>query len=84
MRRFEIVDFPTDQLKLIVFGRVVDTQRAKDAFGFRPEFSTADSIVDFRDNRRGELHPGPVERPPWERELFDYLKRKAQAEKETV
>ena len=84
MRRFEIVDFPTDQLKLIVFGRVVDTQRAKEAFGFEPQFTTADSIVDFRDNRRGELHPGPVERPPWERELFEYLKRKAQAEKETV
>jgi UDP-glucose 4-epimerase len=83
MRRFDIVDFPTDQLKLIVYGRVVDTQRAKDAFGFQPEFSTFDSLVDFRDNRAGELAPGPVERPPWERELFEYLK-KAQSEKETV
>ncbi|MEA2451848.1 MAG: UDP-glucose 4-epimerase [Actinomycetota bacterium] len=83
MRRFDIVDFPTDQLKLIVYGRVVDTQRAKDAFGFAPQFSTFDSLVDFRDNRAGELAPGPVERPPWERELFEYLK-KAQTQKETV
>ena len=84
MRRFDIVDFPTDQLKLIVFGRVVDTTRAKEAFGFNPSFTTAESLLDFRDNRTGELTPGPVERPPWERELFDYLRKKAQAEKETV
>jgi UDP-glucose 4-epimerase len=84
MRRFDLVDFPTDQLKLIVFGRVVDTQRAKQSFGFAPEFSTFDSLIDFRDNRTGELAPGPVERPPWERELFDYLKKKAREQKETV
>jgi UDP-glucose 4-epimerase len=84
LRRFDVVDFPTDQLKLIVYGRVVDTQRAKEAFGFAPQFTTMESLIDFRDNRTGELTPGPAERPPWERELFDYLKRKARAEKESV
>jgi UDP-glucose 4-epimerase len=84
MRRFDIVDFPTDQLKLIVYGRVVDTARAKKHFGFAPQFSTADTLIDFRDNRTDDLTPGPSERPPWERELFDYLRKKAQSEKESV
>jgi UDP-glucose 4-epimerase len=84
MRRFDIVDFPTDQLKLILYGRVVDTTRAKEAFGFSPRFSTLESLIDFRDNRKDDLSPGPSPRPSWERELFEYLRRKAQAEKETV
>jgi UDP-glucose 4-epimerase len=84
LKRFNVVDFPTDQLKLLLFGRVVDTARAKDAFGFAPRFSTFDALVDFRDNRSTELTPGPGQRPSWERELFEYLKSKAQAEKETV
>jgi UDP-glucose 4-epimerase len=84
LKRFNVVDFPTDQLKLLLFGRVVDTTRAKNAFGFAPRFSTFDALVDFRDNRSTELTPGPGQRPSWERELFEYLKSKAQAEKETV
>jgi UDP-glucose 4-epimerase len=84
MKRFDIVDFPPDQLKLILFGRVVDIQRARAAFGFDPKFSTLDALLDFRDNRRDDLAPGPSPRPSWERELFDYLKQKSQGAKETV
>ena len=83
-KRFDVVDFPTDQLKLIVFGRVVDTTRAKEAFGFAPKFTTVDALVDFRDNRTARPDAGPGPRPSWERELFEYLKQKTKAEKETV
>lgn len=84
IKRFDIVDFPIDQLKLLLFGRVVDTQRAKQAFGFAPAHSTLDSLIDFRDNRSADLAPVNGPRPAWERELFEYLKEKSQTEKETV
>lgn len=84
IKRFDIVDFPIDQLKLLLFGRVVDTQRAKQAFGFQPEYPTVDALIDFRDNRSEDLTPLRGPRPAWERELFTYLKQKARAEKETV
>jgi UDP-glucose 4-epimerase len=84
LRSLKVVDFPTDQLKLILFGRVVDTSRAKRAFGFAPRFTTEECIVDFRDNRDRDYVPEPNLRPTWERELFEYLRQKAEGERETV
>ncbi|HYP23905.1 MAG TPA: NAD-dependent epimerase/dehydratase family protein [Actinomycetota bacterium] len=80
LRRFGLVDFPTDQLKLIVYGRVVSTQRAKEALGFRPKRTTEETLMDFRDHRRADLVPSAEKHPAWERELFDYL-RSRQPEK---
>jgi len=77
LRSFNVVDFPTDQLKLILYGRVVDTGRAKEAFGFAPRYSTRASLEDFRDHHRGELAPEPSVRPHWERELFEYLRTRS-------
>ncbi|MDQ3941328.1 MAG: NAD-dependent epimerase/dehydratase family protein [Actinomycetota bacterium] len=74
LRTIKAVDFPTDQLALILFGRVVNTRRAKEAFGFAPRFTTEDAIRDFRDNRSEDLTPIPSHRPAWEQELFDYLR----------
>ncbi|MFN2525262.1 MAG: NAD-dependent epimerase/dehydratase family protein [Actinomycetota bacterium] len=85
LRRFETVDFPLDQLKLIVFGRVVDTSRAKEAFGFAPKFSTQQTIRDFKENRTDDYTVEPSNRRPgWERELFDYLNRRSSRAKERV
>lgn len=85
LKSFGLVDFPVDQLRLVLFGRVVDTRRAKEVLGFAPRYSTEETIKDFRDNRTQDHLPvatGP--RPAWERELFEYLKRLSTAEKETV
>ncbi|HEU4480947.1 MAG TPA: NAD-dependent epimerase/dehydratase family protein [Actinomycetota bacterium] len=84
LRRFGLVDFPTDQLKLILFGRVVNTQRAKAAFGFSPNFSTLDTLKDFRDHRIHDQVPEPSAHPTWERELFEYLKQRATNDREKV
>jgi UDP-glucose 4-epimerase len=77
LRSFNAIDFPTDQLKLILFGRVVDTQRAKAAFGFAPRYTTATALKDFRDRHRTELSPEPNVRPNWEKELFEYLRSRS-------
>ena len=74
LRRFGLVDFPTDQLNLIVYGRVVSTQRARASLGFEPRRTTEAALLDFRDHRRADLVPSATNHPAWERELFDYLK----------
>jgi UDP-glucose 4-epimerase len=75
LRRFGLIDFPTDQLKLMLFGRVVDTRRAQERLGFVPAFSTLETLQDFRDHRNHEIVPEPNVRPSWERELFEYLRQ---------
>ncbi|MDP9067541.1 MAG: NAD-dependent epimerase/dehydratase family protein [Actinomycetota bacterium] len=83
LRRFGVIDFPTDQLKLMLFGRIVDTQRARERLGFSPRYSTADTLKDFRDHRGKDVLPEPNLRPTWERELFEYLRQRSQ-QRQTV
>lgn len=83
LRRFGVIDFPTDQLKLMLFGRVIDTRRAKETLGFSPVYSTRETLHDFRDRRDGDILPEPNLRPTWERELFEYLKQRND-ERQTV
>jgi UDP-glucose 4-epimerase len=82
LRRFGLVDFPVDQLKLILYGRAVLTRRAKKALGFRPAYSTEDCVIDFR--KRRESRDEPDSRPTWERDLLTYLKNRTAKERETV
>lgn len=83
LRRFGVVDFPTDQLKLMLFGRVVDTRRARELLGFVPRFTTRETLEDFRDHRTRDVTPEPNTRPTWERELFEYL-RQRNAQRATI
>lgn len=85
LRRFETIDFPLDQLSLIVFGRVVDTSRAREGFGFDPKFTSRDTLLDFKDHRSDDYAIERSDRRPgWERELFDYLNRRANQTPERV
>jgi UDP-glucose 4-epimerase len=84
LRRFGLVDFPTDQLKLLLFGRVVDTSRAKESLGFRPRFTTKDAILDFRQHRIGGKGPEQRTHPTWERELFEFLRQRSERREERV
>ena len=78
LRRFGVIDFPTDQLKLMLFGRVVDTRRARERLGFAPTFTTAETLQDFRDHRNHEVITESSTRPTWERELFEYLRQQSE------
>ena len=82
LRRMGLVDFPVDQLKLLLYGRVVNTLRAKQAFGFSPRYTTEESLLDFHNRRDGVDEPDA--RPTWERELLDYLMSRTDGEKESV
>ncbi len=84
LRGIRVVDFPTDQLNLIVFGRVVDTTRARERLGWRPKWTTEQALLDFKDHRQQEAEPPPTSRPSWERELFEYLRERTGSTKEPV
>jgi len=47
LRRAGKVDFATDQLQFLLYGRVVDTARLKDRFGYSPAYTTRAALQDF-------------------------------------
>jgi UDP-glucose 4-epimerase len=69
LRRFNVIDFPTDQLKLLLYGRVLSIKRAREVLGFAPRYTTKQTLLDFRDHRADEDVPGDPTRPTWERDL---------------
>lgn len=79
LRRSNLVDFPQDQLAVLMYGRVLDSGRARSAFGFAPKYTTAAALDDFKRHRAPEQRPSMQRRHSWERELFNYLNRRGQS-----
>lgn len=69
LRRFGVIDFPTDQLKLLLYGRVLNIRRAREQLGFTPRYTTKQTLIDFRDHRAADDVIGDRSRPTWERDL---------------
>jgi UDP-glucose 4-epimerase len=46
-RRARLVDFSPEQLRLLNFGRVVDTTKLRTEFGFTPRWTTMQAFDDF-------------------------------------
>ncbi|MEO7804638.1 MAG: NAD-dependent epimerase/dehydratase family protein [Actinomycetota bacterium] len=72
LRRAGVVDFPTDQISLIVHGRVVDNTRLKKLFGYVPRYTTGQAFRDFV-AARGDNVSGPRALVDWEKELYGLL-----------
>jgi UDP-glucose 4-epimerase len=47
LRGARVVDFSADQVRLLNFGRVVDTKRLKQVFGYTPRWTTREAFDDF-------------------------------------
>lgn len=73
LRRLGVVDFPVDQLSLLMYGRVVDTSRLKRTLSFTPKYSTEATIVDFMGRREQGASVARQSRPAWERDLVRYV-----------
>lgn len=62
--RLGVADFPIDQLRVLLYGRVLGAIRAKRSLGFMPRYSTEASIVDFKQRQNGDVSTpaakGPV------------------------
>lgn len=76
LRRMGAVDFSSEQVDLIMHGRVVDNHRLKEVFGFEPKFSTVDAFRDFISSRGAEVL-GPSVIAEWERDLYEFVIRTA-------
>ncbi len=78
LRRSGRADVAPDQLRMLQFGRVMDTTKLREEFGFQPRYTTREAFEDFLERRR--LHGGidGEEVVRWERELYDFLQRKGQ------
>jgi UDP-glucose 4-epimerase len=46
LRQVGVADFTGDQLELLTYGRVLDTTRMTDRFGFAPKYTTAQAVVE--------------------------------------
>ncbi|MFD0275953.1 NAD-dependent epimerase/dehydratase family protein [Kitasatospora sp. NPDC127111] len=46
-RQTRLVDFSPEQLRLLTHGRVVDTARLRETFGYRPRYTTPEAFADF-------------------------------------
>jgi UDP-glucose 4-epimerase len=57
LRRRGAVDFPADQVRLLLYGRAVDTSRLAEEFAWHPVYSTRDGLLDFV---RGTGTRGPI------------------------
>lgn len=72
LRRLKIVDFPIDQLDLLIHGRIVDNTRLKAVFGFRPAYTSLEAFKDFL-RARGDEVAGPAALASWEKELYSLI-----------
>jgi UDP-glucose 4-epimerase len=78
MRKFGIVDFATDQLQFLLFGRVADNTRLRREFGYSPVFSTKQALLDFARGRQVYRLVSAEQMADWERDLHAFLRRKGQ------
>jgi UDP-glucose 4-epimerase len=78
LRQFGVVDFATDQLRYLLYGRVADTTLLHHRFGYRPEFGTKDGLLDFARGQRVRRLVSERTLEDWERDLYAFLRRKNQ------
>jgi UDP-glucose 4-epimerase len=78
VRRLGVVDFATDQLRYLVYGRVADNARMKERFGYEPAFTSKAALLDFARGRRMRRLVSERQLADWERDLYAFLRRKNQ------
>ena len=70
-----MVDFPSDQLRFLVYGRVADNALLKERFGFTPVRTTREALQEFVQSRRFHRLVTPQRAERWERDLYEFLRR---------
>lgn len=75
LRRLGLVDFPADQLSLLLYGRMSDTARLKRELGWSPRFGTKEALLDFVRGRGVRGVVTAEELSAWEREAYAFLDR---------
>jgi UDP-glucose 4-epimerase len=76
LQRFGVVDFPRDQLRFLVFGRVADNGRLKHRFGYQPAFTTRAALEEFVGGQRFRRIVSPEQAERWEARTYEWLLRR--------
>ena len=78
LRTRDVVDFTPEQLRMLQFGRVIDTTRLVEEFGYTPGYGVREAFEDFVSRRRitGIVDRDEIGR--WERDLYDFIARRGQ------
>jgi hypothetical protein len=72
--RFGLVAFPIELVRLLQYGRVVDTSRLHDELGFVPERGTIDTVLEHGRRRRVRGLVDDAEPYRYEHELEEFLR----------
>jgi UDP-glucose 4-epimerase len=75
VRRFGLVDFPSDQIPFLVYGRVADNERLKRVFGFAPAYTTREALEEFVLGHRSRRFVTRETAAAWEQEVYEFLTR---------
>ncbi len=75
VRRLGLVDFPSDQIPFLVYGRVADNDRLKRVFGFTPKYDTRGALEEFVRGHRSRRFVTRETVAAWEQEAYDFLTR---------
>ena len=73
LRRYGMIDFPADQLKFLIYGRVVDNERLKREFGYTPVHSSRSALEEFAAGTRGPRVLTPQRADRLAGELYAFL-----------
>jgi UDP-glucose 4-epimerase len=74
VRRFGRIDFPADQVPLLIYGRVVGTERLKRTFGYAPVYTTEAALEEFIRGHRSLRPLDPRRVHGFERDLRAVLR----------
>lgn len=78
LRRLGLVDFSTEQLQMLVYGRVADTERMRGELGVHAVRTTREALLDFAEHRHLQRLVPAGQLEAWEREAYAFLRRKGQ------
>lgn len=78
VRRSRHLDFSSEQLRFLQYGRIGDITKLRDQFGFEPVYSTRDAFEDHLAQRRLRGVAEPDAPSETDRELYEFLRRKGQ------
>ncbi|MEO9133674.1 MAG: NAD-dependent epimerase/dehydratase family protein [Jatrophihabitantaceae bacterium] len=60
VRNTGVVEFSAEQASFLNFGRVVDTTRLRERFGYRPRYSSAEALSSYLEGRAGAPRLGAL------------------------
>ena len=79
LQRFGVVDFPADQLGLLLYGRAVDTSRLAEEFAWSPGHSSRGAVLEFVRGARARGPLTPERLGAWERGISEAIGRRTTA-----